>query len=92
MMNEEVLGRVGERRLLGVIKGRKKNWLGHCMRQTQDNIMVETLEDLVNGNRNKGREKDKTIDDIITTVSRKQSTEDVYKRQDYLVLRFRNGC
>lgn len=46
LTNEEVFGRVIEKRtVLGIIKRRKKNWLGHCKRQTQGNVMVETLED-----------------------------------------------
>ena len=54
VMNEEVLGRVGEkRRMLAISKSRKGNWLGHCMQQTQGNMMVETLEGLVNGKWNR---------------------------------------
>ena len=33
------------------VKSRKRKLLIHCMRQTRDNVMVEALEELVNGKR-----------------------------------------
>ena len=60
LTNEEVLGRVGEKRK-DIIKGRKRNWLGHCLRKTQGNVMTETLEGLVNGERNRTRRRNEMI-------------------------------
>ena len=63
--NEEVVGRAGEKRkILGIIKGRKRNRSGHCMQQTQVAVMVETMEGLVNGKWNREREKDQMMDDL----------------------------
>ena len=65
LMTEEVLQRVGEkRRALDVIRGMTRNWMGHCMRQTQGNMRVETLEGLGNAKRNGSRWRDQTTDDI----------------------------
>ena len=59
MTNEEMVGRAGEnRRVLDIISGRNRNYLGHYMRQTQDNVMIETLEGLINGKRNRGQMMD----------------------------------
>ena len=38
MTNEECL--VEERRVLGIIRGKKRNWLGNYMRQTQGKVML----------------------------------------------------
>ena len=58
-----MLGRVGEEgRVLDIVTGRKRIWLGHC--KTQGNVVVETLDGLVNGKWNRGGRRDQMIDVI----------------------------
>ena len=51
---EEVLGKVGEKEE-GWYTDMKRNWLGHCTRQTRGNVMVEAHDGLANVKRNRRR-------------------------------------
>lgn len=62
MANEEVLV---WQRTSDIIRGRNRNWLVHYMQKTQGNVMMERLEEMVNGNgQNRGQERDQMTDDI----------------------------
>ena len=60
MTNEEVCTR--EKESVHNIKGRKRNGFGHYMQQTQVNVTLETLEGLINGNKNRERRRDHIYD------------------------------
>ena len=61
MKNAVVLGRVGEGRImLELIKKRKRNWLGHCLRR--NSLMKDALDGMVNGNKVRGRRRYQVID------------------------------
>ena len=50
--NLEMLGTARKKwRVLDIIKGRKRNRLGHCMRQTQGNVLTERPQGLINTKR-----------------------------------------
>ena len=46
---------------MDIINRRKRYWLGHRIRQTRGNVLLETLEELVNGKRNRGRRIDQLV-------------------------------
>ena len=54
--NSVVLGRVGEKRkMLGLMKKRKINWLGYWLRRNC--LLKDALEGMVNGKKVHGRRK-----------------------------------
>ena len=62
--NDEVLAMVGEKRTItGVIRKRKRNWLGHWLRRNC--ILRDIIEDMVEGKRGKSRRRLQLIDDIL---------------------------
>ena len=62
--NEEVLRRVGEKRIMvETIARRKKNWIGHIMRG--EGLMKEVMEGKIEGKREPGRKRIGMIDDLL---------------------------
>ena len=62
--NEEVLGRIGEeRKILAMIKQRKKNWVGHCLRR-ENSIVRDCLEGMVSGRGSRGRRRRQLLDNV----------------------------
>ncbi len=62
--NEEVLQRIAEpRRLMAVIQGRKKKWIGHILRGK--GIIATIIEGKLPNNRSKGRPRKGMLDGII---------------------------
>ncbi|KAJ4430278.1 hypothetical protein ANN_22490 [Periplaneta americana] len=60
--NKAVLERVDvERMILELMRNRKRNWLGHCLRRNC--LLKDSLEGMVNGRRVRGRRGYQMIDD-----------------------------
>ena len=64
--NEVVLGRVGEtQKLMGLIRSRKREWIGHVMRG--EGILKEVIKGRMEGRRTTGRPLKGTLDELIAT-------------------------
>src|SRR6201995_5539907 len=64
--NEEVLRRVGEtQQLMGLIRSRKREWIGHAMRG--EGILKEVMEGRMEGRRTTGRPRNGMLDELIAT-------------------------
>jgi len=63
--NEEVLKRVEEKRsLMDIIRTRQKNWIGHILRG--NSLQRELMEGRMEGNRGRGRPRQKLMDWMMT--------------------------
>ena len=74
--NEEVLRRVGEtQQLMGLIRSRKSEGIGHVMRG--EGILKEVMEGRMEGRRTTGRPRKGMLDELIATsyVDMKRRTE-----------------
>ena len=49
--------------MLEMIRKRKRNWLGHCLRR--DCLLKDALEGLVNGKKVRGRRRYQMVDNIV---------------------------
>jgi hypothetical protein len=63
--NEEVLERIGiNRQLISELRHRKKNWMGHILRE--NGLLKEVIEDRMEGKIIRGRPRLGMLDDLIT--------------------------
>ncbi|KAJ4444108.1 hypothetical protein ANN_05897 [Periplaneta americana] len=83
--NEAVLERVDEKRvMLKLIRKRKRNWLGHCLRR--NSLLKDPVEGMVNGRRVRGRRRYQMIDDIKIYGSYKETKRKAENRKDWTTL------
>ena len=67
MTNEDVLERVGQRRaLLGAIRKRQMEFLGHVIRR--EKIEHLCLTGMIEGRRSRGRQRKKFLDSILEDI------------------------
>jgi hypothetical protein len=65
--NEEVTRRVGEvRKLVNLIRCRKRNWIGHIVRE--EGILKQVSEDRMEEKRKRGRQRKRMLDELIVST------------------------
>ena len=85
--NAVVLGRVGEGRImLELIKKKKRNWLGHCLRRNC--LLKDGLEGMVNGKKFRGRRRYQMIDNIMINGLYEDTKRKAEKRIEWRMLSF----
>ena len=83
--NEVVLERVEEGRImLELIKKRKRNWLGHCLRR--DCLLKDDLEGMVNQKKVRGRRRYQMIDYIMINGLYEDTKKKAEKRVEWRML------
>ena len=79
MKNAVVLERVEEGRImLEMIKKRKRNWLGHCLRR--NSLLKDTLERMVNGKKVRITRKYQMIDNFMVNGLNEDTKRKTEKR------------
>ena len=82
--NAVVLERVGEGRMLELIKKRKRNWLGHWLRRNC--LLKDALEGLVNGKEVRDRRRYQIIDNIMINGLYEDTKRKAEKRIEWRML------